>query len=140
MARITYIEFNGTSHSADVAPGQSVMEGAVRNGIPGIEGIDTRALTKKLRVRGALKGFISTEEVSEADAVARAMAEAGGDLLESVSLFDVYRGEGVAEGRRSLAFRLRFCALDRTLTDQEVGALRLACIEAAGSAVGATLR
>src|SRR5688572_17824564 len=42
------------------------------NAIPGIEGIDTRALTKKLRVRGALKGFISTEDVSASDAVARA--------------------------------------------------------------------
>ena len=37
MARITYIEFNGTPHSIDVAPGQSVMEGAVRNGVPGID-------------------------------------------------------------------------------------------------------
>jgi carbamoyl-phosphate synthase small subunit len=35
-----------------------------QNAIPGIQGIDTRALTKKLRVRGALKGFISTEPVS----------------------------------------------------------------------------
>jgi carbamoyl-phosphate synthase small subunit len=42
------------------------------NGIPGIQGIDTRALTKKLRVRGALNGFISTEEVSEAEALRRA--------------------------------------------------------------------
>ena len=37
MARITYIEFNGASHSIDVPPGQSVMEGAVRNGVPGID-------------------------------------------------------------------------------------------------------
>ena len=43
-----------------------------KNGIPGIQGIDTRALTKKLRVRGALNGFISTEEISEAEAVRRA--------------------------------------------------------------------
>ena len=43
-----------------------------QNNIPGIQGIDTRALTKKLRVRGALNGFISTEGVSEADAVKRA--------------------------------------------------------------------
>jgi carbamoyl-phosphate synthase small subunit len=43
-----------------------------QNGIPGIQGVDTRALTKKLRVRGALNGFISTEEISDADAVARA--------------------------------------------------------------------
>ena len=43
------------------------------NGIPGIQGIDTRALTKKLRVTGALKGFISTEpNISDAQAVKRA--------------------------------------------------------------------
>jgi carbamoyl-phosphate synthase small subunit len=43
-----------------------------KNEIPGIQGIDTRALTKKLRVRGALNGFISTEDISEAEAVRRA--------------------------------------------------------------------
>jgi carbamoyl-phosphate synthase small subunit len=43
-----------------------------KNGIPGIQGIDTRALTKKLRVRGALNGFITTEDISEAEAVKRA--------------------------------------------------------------------
>src|SRR5580693_3226081 len=43
-----------------------------KNGIPGIQGVDTRALTKKLRVGGALKGFISTEGVSEQEAVAAA--------------------------------------------------------------------
>src|SRR5271170_2473242 len=43
-----------------------------KNGIPAIQGIDTRALTKKLRVRGALNGFISTEEISDAEAVKRA--------------------------------------------------------------------
>ena len=43
-----------------------------QNGIPGIQGIDTRALTKKLRVRGALNGFITTEDISEAEALDRA--------------------------------------------------------------------
>ena len=43
-----------------------------KNGIPGIQGIDTRALTKKLRVRGALNGFISTEGVSDEEAIRRA--------------------------------------------------------------------
>ena len=43
-----------------------------KNGVPGMQGIDTRALTKKLRVRGALNGFISTEGLSEAEAVKRA--------------------------------------------------------------------
>ena len=43
-----------------------------KNGIPGIQGIDTRALTKKLRVRGALNGFISTEDISDDEAIRRA--------------------------------------------------------------------
>jgi carbamoyl-phosphate synthase small subunit len=43
-----------------------------QNGIPGLQGIDTRALTRKLRVRGALNGIISTEGVSESEAVDRA--------------------------------------------------------------------
>ncbi len=65
---------------------------------------------------------------------------AAGDLLESVTLFDVYRGTGIAEGARSLAYRLRFCAPDRTLTDEEVGTLRARCIEAAEKEFGAVLR
>jgi carbamoyl-phosphate synthase small subunit len=48
-----------------------------KNGIPGIQGIDTRALTKKLRVRGALNGFISTLGTAEAEAKAQAAGWAG---------------------------------------------------------------
>ena len=50
----------------------SLAEYLEKNGIPGIQGLDTRALTKKLRVRGAMNGFISTEEVPDAEAVRRA--------------------------------------------------------------------
>jgi carbamoyl-phosphate synthase small subunit len=50
----------------------SLSEYLETNGIPGIQGVDTRALTKRLRVRGALNGFISTEGVSEAEALRRA--------------------------------------------------------------------
>jgi carbamoyl-phosphate synthase small subunit len=50
----------------------SLAEYLKKNGVPGIQGIDTRALTKKLRVRGAMNGFISTEDISEAVAVKRA--------------------------------------------------------------------
>jgi phenylalanyl-tRNA synthetase beta chain len=74
------------------------------------------------------------------DRVADVLSAAGGDLLESVQLFDVFRGASVGDGRRSLAFRLRFCALDRTLTDGEVGDLRASCIEAAAREVDAVLR
>ncbi len=66
----------------------SLAEYLEQNGIPGIQGIDTRALTKKLRVRGALNGFISTEGVSAAEAVGRAKAWpglAGVDYVKEVT-------------------------------------------------------
>ncbi len=75
-----------------------------------------------------------------AGSVERCLRSAGGALLESIELFDVYRGPSVPDGSRSLAFRLRFCAMDHTLTDQEIGALRGACIDAVGQRYSATLR
>ncbi len=51
-----------------------------------------------------------------------AIRAAGGSLLESVELFDEYRGQGVPEGQRSLAFRMTYRAQDRTLTEAEVEA------------------
>ena len=75
-----------------------------------------------------------------ASAVEDAIRAAGGELLWSVRLFDVYRGAGVAEGRRSLAFALRFQAPDRTLTEADVAQARTTIIAAVESAVGATLR
>src|SRR6266446_2958813 len=50
----------------------SLAEYLEQNNIPGIQGIDTRALTRKLRVRGALNGFISTESTTEEEALKRA--------------------------------------------------------------------
>jgi len=50
----------------------SLGEYLEQNDIPGIQGIDTRALTKKLRVRGGLNGFISTEDISDKEALQRA--------------------------------------------------------------------
>lgn len=55
----------------------SLPEYLEKYGLAGVQGIDTRALTKKLRVAGALKGVLSTEGISEADAVARARAWKG---------------------------------------------------------------
>ncbi len=80
------------------------------------------------------------EDAIPAGSVERTLRAAGGDLLESVQLFDVYRGDSVPDGSRSLAFHLRFCALDRTLTDQEVGELRAGCIEAVAARHHAVLR
>jgi phenylalanyl-tRNA synthetase beta chain len=61
-------------------------------------------------------------------------------LLESVELFDVYTGPQVGEGRKSLAFALRFRAPDRTLTDAESGAARDAAVADAVAEVGAEPR
>ncbi|HYL53626.1 MAG TPA: phenylalanine--tRNA ligase subunit beta, partial [Acidimicrobiia bacterium] len=72
--------------------------------------------------------------------VASTLREAGGDLLERVELFDVFRSEALGPGKVSLAFSLRFRAPDRTLTDEEVGRLRQRAIDAVAAAHGAELR
>lgn len=72
--------------------------------------------------------------------VLRTIRKAGGALLVDAQLFDVYRGPGVPDGERSLAFRLRFGALDHTLTAAEVGAARQAVIDAVVAAHPAHLR
>ena len=109
---------------------------------------DEKQVRRRLTVGGAVSRFPSSDidlalvvdDGHPADAVADALRTAAGDLLESVYLFDVYRGSGIAEGSRSLAYRLRFCAPDRTLTDEEVGQLRAACIAAVERDFGAVLR
>ena len=78
-------------------------------------------------------------EQTPAAAVEAAVREGGGDLLESVEIFDVYHGEQVGEAEKSLALRLSFRAPDRTLTDAEV-AERRAAIEAALAGIGGRLR
>ena len=77
-----------------------------KNGIPGIQGIDTRALTKKLRVRGALNGFISTEDVPEAEAVKRAkeFVFVGVDYVKEVTHREAFRWDEKDE--QSASFRL----------------------------------
>jgi phenylalanyl-tRNA synthetase beta chain len=83
--------------------------------------------------------FVVDESVPAAT-VEKTLRQAGGELLTEIRLFDVFRGPQLGEGRRSLAYRLRFNALDHTLTDEEVGEIRRRCIEAVQSALPATLR
>ena len=68
-----------------------------------------------------------------------AVAEGGGELLTRLELFDVYRGEQVGQGNKSLALRLEFQAPDRTLTDDEVAGVR-ALIEDRIGELGGRLR
>jgi len=82
--------------------------------------------------------FVVTNSVSAATLV-KALRQAGGNLLIDLALFDVYRGKGVSEDSRSLAYRLRLQAPDRTLTDVEVSDVRAKCI-AAAEKLGAALR
>ncbi|MDO4686333.1 MAG: phenylalanine--tRNA ligase subunit beta [Corynebacterium sp.] len=83
--------------------------------------------------------LVVDEEVP-AESVRRAVAEGAGELLESVELFDIYRSENLGEGKKSLAFSLRFRAPDRTLTDDECNTTRLAAADAAKDAYGADMR
>ena len=69
--------------------------------------------------------------------VEAALREGAGALLESVRLFDVYTGEQVGEGRKSLAYALRFRAADRTLTAEEATAARDAAVALAAERTGA---
>ncbi len=75
-----------------------------------------------------------------ADAIARTLREAAGDLLEDVRPFDVFQSDALGAGRRSIAFALRFRAPDRTLTDSEIADLRQRAIDAVIAAHGAELR
>jgi phenylalanyl-tRNA synthetase beta chain len=110
--------------------------------------LDEGQVPRRVTVGGAVSRFPSSdidlafvvEDRHPADAVADALRAAGGDLLESVTLFDVYRGPGMDEGARSLAYRLRFCSPERTLTDEDVGVLRARGIEAVEQEFGASLR
>jgi phenylalanyl-tRNA synthetase beta chain len=75
-----------------------------------------------------------------AAAVERALRAGAGPLLESIALFDVYTGPQVGEGKKSLAFALRFRAPDRTLTDAETAAARDAAVAVAVEQHGAVPR
>jgi phenylalanyl-tRNA synthetase beta chain len=78
-------------------------------------------------------------DVAAAD-VEAALRAGAGESLEAVALFDVYEGERIDAGHRSLAYRLTFRAADRTLTTDEVNGFRDAAVAAAASATGAVQR
>jgi phenylalanyl-tRNA synthetase beta chain len=144
-----------------IVSGESVgAVGEVDPGVLGVYGIDDRVawlevdLGRILALPGGERPFQPFSRMPSSDvdlafevpdeipaaAVLAAIHEAGEELLVSVDPFDVYRGAGVAEGARSLAFRLRFQAADRTLTDAEVGVARSRIIDAVQAAIPARLR
>jgi phenylalanyl-tRNA synthetase beta chain len=83
---------------------------------------------------------IAVDESVTSERVEQAIRSAGGKLLDSVRLFDVYRGAGVAEGRKSLAFSLVYRDPERTLTDDEVDSAHEKVVRKVAGAVGGELR
>lgn len=80
------------------------------------------------------------DQAVTAASVEAALREGAGELLESIRLFDVYVGEQLGEGKKSLAFALRFRAPDRTLTAEETAAARDAAVARAAELTGAVQR
>ncbi len=80
------------------------------------------------------------DEDAPAERVRELIAQTGRALVRSVVLFDVYRGEQVGTGKKSLAYRLTYQADDHTLTDREVGKLRTKIVRRLERELGAALR
>jgi phenylalanyl-tRNA synthetase beta chain len=83
---------------------------------------------------------IVVDESVPAVSVEEVLRQAGGTLLANVRLFDLYRGEVIGAGKKSLAYGLTYQAADRTLTDTEVAALRKTIVRALAEKLGAQLR
>jgi phenylalanyl-tRNA synthetase beta chain len=83
---------------------------------------------------------VAVDEDVEVGALVDAAREAAGPLLREARVFDVYRGEQVREGRKSVAIRLSFQSPERTLTDEEAAELRQRIVHALAERFGAELR
>ena len=83
---------------------------------------------------------VVVDEALPAQAVEEAIAEAGGRLLYRVELFDLYRGEPIPPGKKSLAYSLTYQAEDRTLTDGEVAQVQERIVRHLAEELGAELR
>ncbi len=83
--------------------------------------------------------LVVDEDTPAAD-VRAAILKAGGELLADAVLFDLYRGEQIGAGKKSLAYALTYRAMDRTLTDEEVNQVQGQIVEAVKAQFGAELR
>jgi len=79
------------------------------------------------------------EDVAAGDLVAAAR-EAAGDELREIRVFDVYRGDQVGEGRKSVAFSVAYQSSERTLAEEDATRLRAAIVDALAARFGAELR
>ncbi|MBI3506186.1 MAG: phenylalanine--tRNA ligase subunit beta [Proteobacteria bacterium] len=83
--------------------------------------------------------FVVDENVA-ADAILRAAKSADKALIAGASVFDVYRGKGIADGKKSVAIAVRLQPAERTLTDEDLEAVAVKIVAAVAKATGASLR
>lgn len=83
---------------------------------------------------------IIVERNCSGDNIKHLISRLGHDIIASVILFDLYEGESIPEGRKSMAFRIRYQSEDRTLTDEEVQEVHNSIVEALETHLGATMR
>ena len=83
---------------------------------------------------------VIVDEETTAEKVVEVIRKAGGKLLTQVRLFDIYRGEQIGAGKKSMAYSLTYQALDRTLTDSEAAKVRQRIVQALEKELGAKLR
>ena len=129
------------SFDLEPAPGQSVLAAElaldrILGHIPDSLKVDPVPVYPEVREDLAL----IVDEATPAAAVEAALLAAGKPLLCAVELFDVFRGVGVGEGSKSLAYHLTFRAPNRTLRDRDVKKLRRRILGQVERAVGAKLR
>jgi phenylalanyl-tRNA synthetase beta chain len=96
------------------------------------------ALPKFMKVRRDVAFILSAE--TEAERVEQVIRQAAGDLVQSVSVFDVYEGEKVTPGKKSVAFSLELLPATRTLTDAEIDEVINRVVTAVEAQCQATLR
>jgi len=80
------------------------------------------------------------DEALEAETLRATVIEGSGELLESIKTTDVYRGQGIDDGKKSVTFSMVFRASDRTLTQEEATEARNAAVALAQKLHGAELR
>jgi phenylalanyl-tRNA synthetase beta chain len=83
--------------------------------------------------------FVVDESVS-ADSVLEAMKRSGGEAVTGISLFDIYRGKPIPEGKKSLAFALTLNSPEKPLTEEEIAKIRKKIEGYLAREVGASLR
>ncbi len=115
-----------------------VAEISLNSLMNGVNAIKFKAVSKYPEIKKDL-AFIVDKNVTSSE-IEKVIKKAGGKLLESVKVFDVYTGENVLENEKSIAYSLTFSSPDRTLSEEEVMKLFSSIIDKCENELGAKLR